>query len=53
MEIPEKHIEYFKKLTKYLPQEVHSSYMTLLSFIISGLNLLGQTDSLNKQEMIE
>jgi geranylgeranyl transferase type-1 subunit beta len=47
------HIKYYEKLLKQLPEQVHSSYMTALFFIVSGYDILGQTSTLNKQEIID
>lgn len=49
----QKHIEYFRRTRESLPQEVHSSYMTLLFFIISGNDILSQTDDLPKDAIID
>ena len=49
----EKHIEYFENLRKMMPEQAHGSYMTVLFFIISGHDILGVLDRINKKEMID
>ena len=47
------HRSFFNRLRQKLPEEVHSSYMTALFFTISGLNLLDDTSTINKPEVID
>ncbi|CAG9325684.1 unnamed protein product [Blepharisma stoltei] len=47
------HVDFFKALLRGLPEGAHSSYMTSLFFIVSGLDVLNELDCLNKQEIID
>jgi geranylgeranyl transferase type-1 subunit beta len=44
---------YFSSTKSHLPDEVHSSYMTVLFFIISGNDLLSQLSASEKSSLID
>lgn len=49
----ELHKRFFKRLAQEMPQVAHSSYMTSLFFVISGLDLLDELEFLDKENMID
>lgn len=49
----DKHLQFFNKLAKGIPEQAHGSYMTALFFTVAGLNLLGHIDLVDKKALVD